>query len=510
MKETNDLWELVQTLTKSEKRYIQMEFRPGSLQEELFKAIGKQDEYDQEGLYKAFPKESPTHIRAMQQYLLKTIFKRLRSFYSGASADILLNEYLTEVEILFNKGLIRQCFKTLEKGKKIAYDYERYEHLDRFITFEERLNFVVSDFKKAKDYFTQYKEECRLLREKLDNIGSTRELFHRVYTITKNIGYSRNLNDRDKLKDIIEKHPLLQTPDTLKSLRAKSNYYLTKIFYSHSVGQFQECYKYSKEYAELTRKQSNLMPEEYAVLMVPPLHNLILCQAHLKKYDELEQTLKEFRSLEAKAFSIENRIFSVSYSIELDMDVSTGQFERIDNIIDEINTGLTKYRRVVDKETYRAICYNTAYMYFGIAKYDKAMHWINKILNDAGEEKREDIYCFAQIIKLIMLFEMEDEDYMDSILRSTYRYLFKRQRLYKFETIVLKFIQRQLSLRKKPDMKAELEDIYKTLQTLFEDPHERVVLEYFNFMAWLESKITRRTFGEIVKENARTALMKRA
>jgi hypothetical protein len=508
MKESNDLWELVQTLSKSEKRYIQIEFKPNSLQAKLFSAIAKQDEYDQDALYKKFPGEDPSHIRTMQQYLHKTILKYLRSFHSASSIDIMLNEYLTEIEILFNKGLIRQCLKILIKAKKLALEYECYEYLDRLITFEERIHIASQDFSKTNTYFQEYKADCRLIISKLANIGATRELFHKVFSITKNIGFSRNADDRAKLKDTIEHHPLLRSPEAGHSLRAKMNYYLTKIFYSHAINEFAECYKYSKEYAALIRSQaSEWMPSEYAIAMVPPLQNLILSQAHLKLHKELEETLKEFRSLAVNVFTVQNRVFTVSYSIEMDMYISTGQFHKIKDMITGINEGLHTYKRLVDVETFRAICYNTGSMYFGIGEYNTSIHWFNKILNDAPGEKREDIFCFTQILKLIALFEMQDEDYMESVLRATYRYLYKRQRLYKFETLVLKFIQRQLSLRKLPDMKVEFKELHETMKKLFEEPHEKIVLEYFDFLSWLESKLENRPFADIVQEKTKARLV---
>ena len=58
-----------------------------------------------------------------------------------------------------------------------------------------------------------------------------------------------------------------------------------------------------------------------------------------------------------------------------------------------------------------------------------------------------------------------------------------------------------LTEEKKKLIKAFTEIKLKLVQ-LFKNPYERKVLEYFDFISWLESKIEKRSFAEIVKEKA--------
>ena len=116
MKASDDLFNLVRSLNKNEKRYFRLLSGLHAGEKKfllLFDAVDSQKEYDEETIKKKFRKEK--FIRQLtftKNYLYKSILKSLESYHSSADSEI--KNLLHRVEILFEKGLYAQCGKLLK------------------------------------------------------------------------------------------------------------------------------------------------------------------------------------------------------------------------------------------------------------------------------------------------------------------------------------------------------------------------------------------------------------
>ncbi|HET6989949.1 MAG TPA: hypothetical protein VFJ43_01440, partial [Bacteroidia bacterium] len=97
-------------------------------------------------------------------------------------------------------------------------------------------------------------------------------------------------------------------------------------------------------------------------------------------------------------------------------------------------------------------------------------------------------------------YEMGNAQSLEYYVKSTYRFLYKRKRLFGIETIILDFIRKKLP---KLDTRKEITEAFVNLKNeieiLSKHPYEKRALEYFDFVKWLESKISRKTFAEVMK-----------
>ena len=71
----------------------------------------------------------------------------------------------------------------------------------------------------------------------------------------------------------------------------------------------------------------------------------------------------------------------------------------------------------------------------------KALPWINRLLNQPKSELRIDLQCYARILNLIIHFDLGNFDVVEYKVNSAHRFIFKRDRMYRFERRVLKFLK---------------------------------------------------------------------
>ncbi len=128
MKASSDLFDLIKSLNKSEKRYIQLNAVHAGDKDymKLFAVIDKQNDYDEGIIKKKLSKERfIKRLPAVKNYLYEFIMKSLASYYADLSADSRIRHFLNYSEILFDKKLFGQSIKALSKAKKIALKYNK-------------------------------------------------------------------------------------------------------------------------------------------------------------------------------------------------------------------------------------------------------------------------------------------------------------------------------------------------------------------------------------------------
>jgi hypothetical protein len=137
MKPSTELFELVKSLSKSEKRFFKLS---SSLQQgdknylKIFEVIDKQDEYNEDAIKLQYDGETfVKHLPSEKNHLYRLILKSLRAFHADNSISSILKQELKNIEILYKKALYRECNKFLVRAKRLARDYEKFYYLFELI-----------------------------------------------------------------------------------------------------------------------------------------------------------------------------------------------------------------------------------------------------------------------------------------------------------------------------------------------------------------------------------------
>jgi hypothetical protein len=134
MKPTDNLHQLVKSLTGSEKRYFKVFSKRhvvGSLNkyEQLFDIYDTlpDDHYDDDDLKQKVKKKNlGKNLADDKKNLQEMIMRAMLNFHSGNSIDTQLNDLLAEEDFYRQKRLNELRRKTIAKAKEIAEKYENY------------------------------------------------------------------------------------------------------------------------------------------------------------------------------------------------------------------------------------------------------------------------------------------------------------------------------------------------------------------------------------------------
>ena len=170
------------------------------------------------------------------------------------------------------------------------------------------------------------------------------------------------------------------------------------------------------------------------------------------------------------------------------------------DLVDDIEAGLKKYKSKLSKIRVAYFYFNLSIVYFALGDYSGALKWINQLLNDGDIDSSQDIHCMGRILNLIIHLEMGNSDLIPYTFRSTQRYLSKRKRIYRFESVFLNFINRLSKADTSVDIKNCYQALRPELQNLSKDPFEKSVFEYFDFITWVEGKYLNVPFRNMVRK----------
>ena len=182
-----------------------------------------------------------------------------------------------------------------------------------------------------------------------------------------------------------------------------------------------------------------------------------------------------------------------------DFEIGVTMFTRIKPRLEQIIPQLDKHSRLI-------MYYKIACLYFGDGKFNESIRWLHRIINTEEENIREDVHSFARIINLICHFELGHVDVIPYYLRSTYRYLSKKDDLQQFQQYILGFIKQLEEKMTSMTLINQFRGLRNDLLTLVDSPYEKRAFIYFDIISWLESKIHERTVSSVIKEKAKVLI----
>ena len=250
--------------------------------------------------------------------------------------------------------------------------------------------------------------------------------------------------------------------------------------YHYLTGDLNKCYEHIQKQVQLyenldTTHKIGKRINRY----IGSLNNLFIVQKQLGKHQEALQTIHKLRNLSTKSVSAKANIVASSYNLEIDLYLSLGQFrEGIRNLL-QLQEDFTAYFNHVDVQQRLSLYYNLAYLYFGANEFSQALDWTNVLLNDPELKHREDIHSFARILNLIIHYELGNDNLLEYIVKSTYRFLSKRKRLFKVESIILQFLNKYPNWITNKEILKGFQDLHGELLLLTNDEFEKTSFRVF-------------------------------
>ncbi|MEZ4883842.1 MAG: hypothetical protein R3E32_03810 [Chitinophagales bacterium] len=497
---STQLFDLIQSMDKSEKRYFKLHCSKYKIEDnqyqKVFDAIDSQSSYDENDLKVKFKKEKfVKQFHVIKNYLYNLVLDSLWAFHSGKNINQQISELIDKSEILSEKGLFLQSLKLLQKAATFAEEKETFEHC---LLIYKRLKLLyirkidVDNFEKRIDEYIE-KEQWAL--QQLSNLMHYEWLSNKTFQLYHRTHVARNLNDEEAYRVLLA-DPLLQNSADATSSFAKMHFFNIKALCHETIGDLKRSCESRQELVELFEANKDLIQRSFVNYLVS-LNNLLHNYNELRDYPNFYKVLDKIKNvayaMDRKLTQVEELlVFRSSTAMVFNALVKNGRFEEAAAMIPDIEAGFEKFGNKLNEAFRYPFYYFFAYTHFALQNYPQCLVYLEHFIHNNDLTFNRELFRFGRILYLITHYESENWELLPSIIRSTQRYLSQLQKPYASEKLLLNFF------KKVPyaDDNAAFLDLQKKMNKLMNDPHFQTELEHFDYLAWVQSKIEGKGFIE--------------
>ncbi|WP_336834724.1 hypothetical protein [Sphingobacterium siyangense] len=417
----DDLEQLVQSLTTTEKTYLTKTFRQSS-EDSAYLALYNALKMPKSRTSDTNLKFTNKGLRDQKHLLYKRILKYLKQMYPKFSIDVEIQNQLADVEILYNHSLADQAMRLLLKAKLTADKHEKFSLTQQILQWEQKLSIVLESPFRSIDEIRIEEEE---VLAKTIQINLLLTFYSQIMLIKKEHGYAKG-PVKETLDRLIIHNPSFPSIDDCKSNKAAYYHNLILSIYNWMTFDHIQAYQYSK--ALLKGDILNILPSDYltgifehitsAVCIINFSDSLMaiqMAQAYMEEY-KLNQS-NRYRQL---FFAYESTYRLIIYSY-------MGKQSQLAEVIHHAESWLEIHADAIPIERKQVVIGNIMNAYVAIGDLDKAWVVWNQLFNKQSESVRKDIYADLYLFRILFYLQTQMFDLITSAAASALRFFRKNE-----------------------------------------------------------------------------------
>ena len=484
MKPTEDLYQLIHSLSKAEKRYFSLPLSGKNIYQKIFEIIEKQDQYDEKEIAE---KLKIRQIHVYKNYLYKLILKSLRSFHAESSESILLFNQLQNFEILFDKGLYKQARKILMRCRAMALAAKNMDILGEIYQMEQKLVFIIPRLKDEK-LNMNFLDQQEILIEKLAILRGQ----HLAYQISRHFYRTGVLLNDEIRKDI------LAINNSIDEIILNSNGFLIykywiKYLYSWMTDNFSDALIAAEKFIHIIDHSENIFDL-----------SILSCEV---AYGHARCTIKVS---EINAYYIKTGRYPEDFLIYLPEGHLAANVIKIMNSylffeVGKYREGLEYLNEILSKnpnnmnEGAIPLLHAATRFYFCLADYKQALKYCNKVINEYTPGVADDFYIVNLLIRIIIHFELKNFEIAEDLIRKVRINLKNHDFFNPLDELLLNSLQAAMLAESKKKYIQHMKDLEKAVENLgpkFENTTKIKI--YFNFHNWIKAKASDKDLTDVI------------
>ncbi len=313
-------------------------------------------------------------------------------------------------------------------------------------------------------------------------------------------GHARNEQDENNIQIFFENY-LPENTDAINGFYEKLYLYQSYCWYGFIRQDFLLYYRYSQKWIDLFQEDDKMISVETGHY-IKGMHNLLNAHFVLRNYKEFDITLRKFERFSKSQMANAHDNFRTHTSIyinsaRINKYLMLGNFKEGLSIVPAVVAKLKEYELYVDNHRILVFNYKISSLYFGAEQYEVAIDYLHKIIHGSHEGLRSDLQCYARLMHLLCHYELGNEEILDSLIRSVYRFMAKMNNLTVVEEEIFKFL-RHSTKTKSNQLHVELERFLSKIKHLEKNRFETRSFAYLDIISWVESKVYSRPLSVIL------------
>lgn len=506
----DQLFRLIKSLTKAEKRNFKLYVKRIQKGEEsikfldLFEILDKQDAYSESQTLIGLKEKSKTKFANSRRHLYQHLLTSLRLMHMSKEAGIQIREQIDYAHILYGKGFYLEALKLLDMAKRKA----RVNNLDlphlETIEFEKKIesrHITRSSTERIEGLI----EESRNRNQVISNTISLSnlKLFLQRYFI--NSGHVKNEEERalvaKRFKSLL---PLKEKNGA--SFFEKIYQYEAFYWYHYILLELEDCHMYAQNWVRLYEKRPKMI-EEDVDMYLRGVHHLLTTSWFNQdwlRFDQTLSTLQSYVGQKLNQFNPNSQTLARFYLLQWQLNhllINKQYREGLQQIPKALET-IEELKKILDPHKIFILYYKIACLYMGGGEPDRALTYLNDIINQRSGRLRKDIQCYARLLLVMAHYQLNNFELIESLLRSTGRFILKMRKPNPIPEILLHFFREKMKNPLESDDKNQ-NKVIEQLTNLKASPYQRRAFIYLDISSWLNIQKEKSGRRETAKKKRR-------
>lgn len=504
MAKTTTLALLVNSLSKAEKRYFKLlsGLQSGNKNYfSLFEILEKKQYAKHSDIKLAFKKKHPeASFEITGKYLYRLLMDALLHLKNDeADNNTKIYTGLAMVKILFDRSLYHEGFQELEKLKKSAQSsgnsmmelvIGRLE-----LDYISQLNFQEINEKEL----IQSQMKIGSLLKSISHTQMHRSLLDLLRHRLIHKGNARTEKQKEDLNDLVFSELDLMSKSTSNTYESLKTHLLFQSNYCISVGDYKSALKTFYELDKLL-ENNRFNKTDAAMDDLISLEGILDSLHTMKKYGEMDFYLMKIYPLQYPSPIFHIMKQRLIYLYKMISFTDRGYFTDALNVVAEMEDQFLRQVHILGFNRHAELNLYISLVYFCNKQWDKAIKYLNEILLDSNSHYKLQEYKTLRLMRLLVHHELENYTFINYEISAFKRLMDSKDKTYKLEKLIFKFLQGT----QRPLTDAKTQDLWQKLKPGFEalsnDKFEIQMLKIFDFPLWIEAKLFKRDFSELVKK----------
>lgn len=474
------LFTLVNSLTKSEKRYFRLgtKHQKGTKEYiELFDLLERSPVFN-EALHQQLSKSLPwPKIDPARKHLYKVIMKSLRQFESDKDVEAQLMNLLQDARILYNKGLVNLSFTQLEKMKRMAYANEKF--LLYTMAAKQEIQYLIrQQFVgiKESDLIEKQSKICEYLKQETQT--SRHAALYEILLLRywKN-GIVRSQLEVARLNDLVLEEHFILTKQRHESFDAKQLHLNFQSAYFLMVGEPGASLKVYYDLEKLFQNHQSLWkdsPLYYVHLLDGILNDLRLTES----YEEMDYFVERLSSIRPPSESLQVYVKCRIYGHRLNCLIDQKKSDAAKETLEQFGSSFNHYLNSAPTHIRSWLNFVLARAFYTFEEYSSALKCINDVLNQPLSIRSGYSFVLCHLLNIQIRTLQKEYVHLEYAARSLERKLRAERKLHGVESLILKVVKRKIAYK-------PVADLSETLLQLSKNPFEELLMRDLLLKDWI-------------------------
>jgi len=496
MRKEGALFDLIKSLTKSEKRFIKIyasRYTMGSNNKyiRLFNSIDRLKKYDEAKLQKKIKDNFFSgNLRGVKNYLYFLILDCLDFYHKDSSIDRRTSKYINIARVLAEKRLDEQSNKIIEKTRRLSEEFNRFENIIALNSLQK-----ITGFKRetisSEDIQRYYKENFLAVENMKIKLGYNK-VYDELLFKRLRIGLITNPLEKQRLKSYYD-NPYFREQPKSSSFDVHMYYLLSKIEYSRILMDTKSGGIYIRKLISLFENNINRIADNVNHYLYA-LNVFISERVYVNNREEADSILKKMVSIPAllgeKTISHDVRVqvFQIYYVLLTHIALIFRDYETAIPQIRKFETEKKKFENYFTPSFQLCMQSNIACIYFGSGQYKLALKWCNVAMTHPPKT-RDDVVYVIRILYILIHYELGNDIILPSLLKSTYNNLYKQKRRNQFVVLFFKYLRLLLRAESDTEKKSIFIQFKADILPLVDNKFENDIFDDIDVVRWIDKKL---------------------